>query len=231
MDPTKLRRLSAVIVALGITAIAAGSHAMRAHASDTMAGMSMGAAGMKHMTMTTLRSEQPGDRVRADAIVRAARAVMTRYPDVAAAEAAGFEKFLPGLSLPEEHFTNYTYAREALHGTFDPLHPTSLIFHRQGSSLKLVGVMYTAARGAAESTLDAEVPLSIAQWHRHVDFCFSPGAGVRDPRFGMLGSIDTQAECTAAGGRWKPQIFGWMVHVWPLEHDPARIWAVHLDDA
>ncbi len=30
--------------------------------------------------------------------------------------------------------------------------------------------------------------------------------------------------------RWVPQVFGWMVHVWPNETDPSRVWAVHRDD-
>jgi hypothetical protein len=25
-------------------------------------------------------------------------------------------------------------------------------------------------------------------------------------------------------------VFGWMVHVWPDETDPARVWAVHRDE-
>jgi len=27
-----------------------------------------------------------------------------------------------------------------------------------------------------------------------------------------------------------PRIFGWMVHVYPYETDPAKIWAAGMDD-
>src|SRR5271166_3817152 len=98
-----------------------------------------------HMEMTLRSAEQPGDRARADALLAAARTVMTHYPTVAEAEKAGFEKFLPGIPLPIEHYTNRDYAIEAWFGHFDPLHPTSLIFKRDGNALQLVGVMYTAS--------------------------------------------------------------------------------------
>jgi hypothetical protein len=43
--------------------------------------------------------------------------------------------------------------------------------------------------------------------------------------FGFRGSIATQEACEQAGGRWFPQIFNWMVHVYPYESDPSKIWA------
>jgi hypothetical protein len=43
--------------------------------------------------------------------------------------------------------------------------------------------------------------------------------------FGFRGSIATEEACEQAGGRWFPQIFGWMVHVYPYETDPAKVWA------
>jgi hypothetical protein len=35
----------------------------------------------------------------------------------------------------------------------------------------------------------------------------------QDPRFGAFGTISTEAECNAAGGDFKPVMFGWMTHV------------------
>jgi len=158
--------------------------------------------------------------------------VMAQYPTVDAAERAGFKKFLPGIPLPIEHYTNGAYAREAWFGHFDPAHPTSLIFERTGGSLQLVGVMYTASNGVDRAGLDARVPLSYGTWHRHVDFCKAPpGTPFSESlppnaRFGFAGSIDTADACTAAGGTFKPVVFGWMVHVWPNETTRAAIWAV-----
>jgi hypothetical protein len=185
-----------------------------------------------HMEMTIHAPERPGDRARADAIVAAARAVMAEYPTVEAAEKAGFTKFLPNIPLPIEHFTSRDYAREAWLGHFDPLHPTSLIFKRDGNSLQIVGVMYTASNDADRDALDARVPLSFGTWHRHVDFCKAPpGTPLSDrfgpsARFGFAGSIHTKDACDAAGGTFIPRVFGWMVHVWPNEKTDAAIWAV-----
>ncbi len=185
-----------------------------------------------HMEMTLHAPERPGDRARADAIVTAAKQVMAEYPTVEAAEKAGFHKFLPRIPLPIEHYTNRAYALEAWLGHFDPMHPTSLIFKRDGDSLKIAGVMYTAANGIEEAGLDARVPLSFGTWHRHVDFCKAPlGTPFTDrfgpnARFGFQGSIHTKEACDAAGGTFIPRAFGWMVHVWPLEKTDAKIWAV-----
>jgi hypothetical protein len=90
--------------------------------------------------------------------------------------------------------------------------------------------MYTARKTATQEDLDARVPLSIAQWHAHVNLCLPPSdkkeEGKPSAQFGFRGSITTQAECDAAGGRFMPQIFGWMVHVYPFEQKPEDIWSV-----
>ncbi len=44
-----------------------------------------------------------------------------------------------------------------------------------------------------------------------------------DPRFGFAGTISTQSDCEAVGGNFHPQIFGWMVHVYPFESDDLKI--------
>jgi hypothetical protein len=190
-----------------------------------------------HMEMTLHTPEQPGDRARADAIVAAAKQVMATYPTVQAAEQGGFKKFLPRIPLPIEHYTNRRYALEAWLGHFDPLHPTSLIFERDGDSLHIVGVMYTASNAVSHDELNARVPLSFGTWHRHVDFCRAPlGTPLSqrfgpNARFGFEGSIDTKEACDAAGGTFIPRVFGWMVHVWPMEKTQAAIWAVDAHDS
>jgi hypothetical protein len=77
--------------------------------------------------------------------------------------------------------------------------------------------MYTAPRRMSEAQLDARVPLSVARWHAHINICLPPqderGSADRT-RFGFTGSISTAEDCTRAGGRFLPQIFGWMVHVY-----------------
>jgi hypothetical protein len=89
--------------------------------------------------------------------------------------------------------------------------------------------MYTAPKSAREDDLNARIPLSVARWHKHVNLCFPPKGAtfqeVDQKEFGFRGAIATQDACEQAGGRWYPQVFSWMVHVYPYETDPAKIWA------
>jgi hypothetical protein len=128
------------------------------------------------------------------------------------------------------HFTNYSYALEA-DLRFNPEHPTSLLYEKQGGAYKLIGVMYTASARFSEAELDQRIPLSVAQWHEHVNFCMPPGGSRAEmlkpnARFGMRGSIATKEECDTAGGNFVPRLFGWMVHVYPFEQTAEKIWSL-----
>ncbi len=197
------------------------------HAMHSMEGhMDMG----PHMKMTARRPAQPGDAARAQAIVEAARKVSQKYLDYHTALNDGFKIFHPELPQKMYHFTNYGYAMEAAF-RFNPDHPTSLLYEKHGDDYKLIGVMYTAPKRLTEDQLDERIPLSIAQWHEHVNFCSAPpdkrGEGFSaHPQFGLRGSITTQEACDAAGGTFHPVIFNWMVHVYPFEKDQASIWSV-----
>ena len=184
-----------------------------------------------HMKMTALRPTQPGDDQRAARVAEAARAVAEKYKDYRIALADGYQIFLPNVPQKQYHFTNYANASQARH-QFDPSKPTSLLYKKDGDGYKLIGVMYTAKKDATEDELDARVPLSIAQWHAHVNLCLPPHdtnpedvlpAGTK---FGLRGSIATREQCEAAGGKFFPQVFGWMVHVYPFEQNQADIWSV-----
>jgi hypothetical protein len=183
-----------------------------------------------HMKMTALRRPSPGDQERARKIVDEAREVMSKYQDYHDALADGFKIFLPNVPQQQYHFTNYSYGFEA--GLrFNPEHPTSLLYDKTPDGYKLAGVMYTASAKANEDELNARVPLSVAQWHEHVNFCFPPKdreseAWQKNPKFGMAGSISTKENCDQAGGRFVPLIFGWMVHVYPNEKNAADVWAM-----
>lgn len=194
-------------------------HSMEGH-------MNMG----PHMKMTAMRQPKPGDAERAQRVVEAARSVSEKYADYRTALADGFKIFHPELPQKIYHFTSSSYAIEAQF-RFNPEHPTSLLYEKHGDDYKLVGVMYTAPKRFTEDQLDERIPLSIAQWHEHVNFCLAPlskiGEGFQPhPQFGMRGSIATREACDAAGGRFIPVVFNWMVHVYPLEKDQAAIWSV-----
>jgi hypothetical protein len=200
----------------------AGMHAMHAMEGH----MDMG----PHMKMTALRPAKPGDAERAQKVADAARKAMERYTDYHAALNDGFRIFLPNVPQPMYHFTNYQYGREAA-TTFNPDHPTSLLYEKHGDDYKLIGAMYTAPKRFTEDDLDARIPLSIAQWHEHVNFCTAPIGRKMEyfgphPLFGLKGSIATQEACDKEGGTFHPVILNWMVHVYPFEKDQASIWSV-----
>ena len=199
-----------------------------AHAMHSMEGrhLDMG----PHMKMTTLRDPAPGDEEKADQVVEAARKVAEQYKDYKTALADGYKIFLPNLPQKQYHFTNYRYAFEAAL-QFKPEHPTSLLYEKHGDDYNLIGVMYTAPKNFTWNQLDQRIPLSIAQWHAHINMCVPPDDRKKEmwgphARFGLAGSIATKEECDAAGGKFVPQIFGWMVHVYPFEQKPEDIWSV-----
>ncbi|HEX3893178.1 MAG TPA: hypothetical protein VHW46_11455 [Terracidiphilus sp.] len=226
-------QLACLCTALGLVAGAAraqdGSHD---GSSDSAMGGMAHMAG--HMHMTDLRPIEPGDKAKADAIVAAAKEAMAPYQDYRKALDDGYRIFLPNVPQPQYHFTKMEFGIEAAHH-FDPLKPTSLLYKKNpDGSYKLVGAMYTDRVGAGEDELNERIPLSVAHWHQHVNFCKAPagqGAGYFGPdaKFGLMGSIHTQEACDAAGGVFLPHVFGWMVHVYPYESDPKKIWSISDD--
>ncbi|MGH9774435.1 MAG: hypothetical protein ACRD50_05745 [Candidatus Acidiferrales bacterium] len=181
-----------------------------------------------HMKMTDLRPANPVDQERAGKMVETLRASIDKYKDYRVALADGFQIFLPKLPQPHYHFTNYRYAYEAQF-TFNPEHPTSLLYKKTADGYELEGAMYTAPRRFTEDQLNERVPLSVARWHEHVNFCTppkgTPATQTDWKKFGLGGTIATEGACQEAGGVWHPIIFGWMVHVYPYQTDPEKIWA------
>ncbi len=178
---------------------------------------------MGHMQMSLKGDQATGDDARAADILSAADAVLSKYRDVNKAVRDGYKPFFPTGKIGEEiHYTNYRYRRlEQQH--IDYGRPGSILYKRTPAGLIAVGVMYTAPADATPQQLNAIAPLSIATWHRHVDFCggpknlptaeqFGPNA-----RFGPQGSIHTEEECSAAHGLWIPLVLDWMTHVYPNE--------------
>jgi hypothetical protein len=208
------------------TAKQEGAEAMGGAMHSMEATMGMG----PHMKMTEPRPARAGDAERARQVVEEARKTAQKYVDYHAALAAEFVIFHPEISQKIYHFVNYEYAMEAA-DNFNPDHPTVLLYEKHDDNYKLVGVMYTAPRGSSEDQLDQRIPLSIAQWHEHVNDCAPPPDQKSDllaphPRFGLMGSIATKEACKAAGGVFHPVVFNWMVHVYPFEKDQANIWSV-----
>jgi hypothetical protein len=190
-----------------------------------------------HMGMTKLRPPQPGDQARADTILAAAKKAAERYRDFRKAEADGYTIFMPDQNQDVYHFIReFSNLGDRAH--FDPDQPPALLYTKiegPNPGYKLVGVMYMARYGTTDEELNARIPLSVAQWHVHLNMCVPPQPEERnwlmgDPIFGLSGSITTAEACTAAGGNFKPHLSGWMVHVYPFETDPAKVWSTGIDD-
>jgi hypothetical protein len=198
--------------------------AQAAHDSMSHEHMEMNA----HMYMTSPRAENPQDDERALQLLDTLRPAIEKYKDYRAAISDGYQIYLPQIPQPQYHFTNWRYAYEA-EFNFNPAHPTSLLYRKTSDGYKLVGAMYTAPRRDTEDQLNERVPLSVARWHKHINFCMPPKGQnwkqVNWKKFGMGGDISTEDACDQASGRWTPQIFNWMVHVYPYEADPRKIWA------
>lgn len=215
---------------VGLLIVAALAVVTRAASTQQMNMQDM-AMDSPHMTMTPHWDEKPGDRARADSIVRVALKAVQRYQDVAVAESDGFKRFAP--QVTHQRVYHYTSAPAGLKARFkfDAALPTSLLYQEGGSGdLKLVGVMYTMPASASFEDLNARIPLSIAHWHQHTNICLPPrgdeaeGIMVREARFGFRGSIATETDCEAASGRWFPRMFGWMVHLNLFAATPAGVW-------
>lgn len=203
------------------------------HSSGDSSGGMAHMAG--HMYLTTLRPQKPGDQQKADAIAAGAKEAMASYQDYHKALADGYQIFLPNVPQHIYHFTNYEHGREA-RGQFDPLKPTSLLYKKTtDGEYKLIGAMYTDRVDASEAELNDRIPLSVARWHQHINFCKAPEGQKAaylgpDAKFGLMGSITTKEACDTAGGEFHPHLFGWMVHVYPYETDPAKVWSVDDDE-
>ena len=190
-----------------------------------------------HMAMTTLAPVRAGDSARAAAIADAVARAIGKYRDYHVALAEGFTIFLPAVPQKIYHFTSRSNAVAAAF-TFDPSRPTSLLYRKSPDGYRLVGAMFTAPKRFTPEQLNARVPLSIAQWHMHTNLCLPPTgqsqamlpAGNAPSRFGLRGTISTEAACSAAGGRFLPTVFGWMVHVSPWEKNAALVWGTHERD-
>lgn len=193
-----------------------------------------------HLRLTPERVASAADSARAAQLVTTLRSTLARYRDVRAAEADGYRRFLPGVKQPVYHYTNWRHGLGAAFA-FEAAKPTSLLY-KEGDDgrLELVGAMYTAPATTGERDLDARIPLGIARWHLHVNWCLPPRGArqrwneTRDsaPVFGPRSPIATAEACAAVGGRFVPRLFGWMVHVNAFAgDDPGVIWGAETHHA
>ena len=197
------------------------------HDAETISSMTDSHAHLgPHFRWTTLRPSNQADQATAWDILRQLRLALAPYREYRAAINAGFEPFLPNVQQPHYHFTRkWNGFKAAIR--FDPKEPTSLLYRKTADGYELEGAMFTAPKWASEKDLNERIPLSIAQWHAHVNICLPQKKDMQSAdwkKFGPKGSIVTKPECDQAGGRFVPQLFGWMVHVYPFADRPEKIW-------
>ena len=190
-------------------------------AADAAMSGPMSAEAKLHMEMSPARKGTAADSARARDVVRQLKVALAKYSDTTAAVADGFRMFAPNLKNQRVyHFTNYRNAfKEAFR--FDPAKPTSLLYRKNADGrFELIGAMYTAPKRWDASRLDERIPLSIGQWHKHVNWCvpklrqterwFEQKNG--KPVFGPESPIATRAACSDVGGRFLASPMGWMIH-------------------
>ena len=179
-----------------------------------------------HMKWTRLRTANTDDAGRADQIVQTLRQALAKYKDYRVAMDDGYAPLHPERKPKHYHFANKQRRFQAkVH--FEPTEPTALLYKKAGDGYELEGAMYTAPKGMSEDQLNERVPLSVAQCHAHVNICFQPDGSRRRmtrQQLGLKDRIATESECQQAGGRFVPQAGGWMIHVYPFESTPAKIW-------
>jgi hypothetical protein len=217
----------AAMIALATTIAAAQAHEHHHPAPDDDASassvnaMSGPIVQTAHLKLTAMRTPNAHDSARAAEVLHDMREGIEPYRDYRKALDDGYRIFLPNVPMKVYHFTNYRRAM-AEGRAFDAKRPSSLLYEKQpDGGYTLVGVMYIAKRDATPDELHARIPLSMAQWHAHVNICV-PKMRERDrwretadgkPKFGPAGTISTKAQCAREKGRFFPQMFGWMVHV------------------
>jgi hypothetical protein len=194
---------------------------MAGMADHAMSTMAMDSIMSRHMELTPARVATHDDSSRALAVVGDLRRAIAKYKDVSAAERDGFRMFAPNVKNQRVyHFTSSRNAfREAFR--FDPEKPTSLLYKRApDGQMTLIGAMYTMPKRADLDKLNERVPLGIAHWHKHVNWCV-PKRGQASrwterqnglPVFGPESPVATKEACDAVGGNFFASPLGWMVH-------------------
>ena len=226
--------LAAAMIILFAAVAQAQTHAHAAEPAPANVRASPDVNAALHVEMSPARRAAAADSARAAGVAALLREALKLYADTIAAVADGYKMFMPqNKNQKVYHFTsNWRAVQEAFR--FDPAKPTSLLYRKGADGrFELVGAMYTAPKRFGPEKLDARVPLSVAQWHKHVNWCIPKkddtvrwlerknGHAV----FGPESPIATKSACDAVGGNFHETVFGWMLHANLFAgDDPKAIW-------
>jgi hypothetical protein len=131
-----------------------------------------------------------------------ARSVVTKFPNVAAAEAGGYRKSTAFIPCIGAHYTNIRLALK-----FDPARPSELLFDGTNPDSKIVGLSYLVWNpgGAPQGFAGGN-----DVWHQHNNnggLCQKGGLVIG-------GEAMSVEECAAIGGRKVALNDVWMLHNW-----------------
>ncbi|HEY8548188.1 MAG TPA: hypothetical protein VIL36_24185 [Acidimicrobiales bacterium] len=146
----------------------------------------------------------PGECERLAGELTAVRELVTRYPTVADAIAAGYvqgDTYYAGLGA---HYQNW----DLLGTTFDPARPVQLLYDGTDPGSHLVGVSYVVRR-AGDAPPEGFTGVN-DRWHRHRSYCLDLANG----GVNLSSDVLSEEECEALGGSFLPNEDGWMLHAW-----------------
>jgi hypothetical protein len=197
----------------GGEAAAAGGHAHGDAATGDDKGLSLLQNGHQH----------GGGEVPLDNATRAALTsqlaetskLMVKYPNIAAAEAAGYTRagpFSPGLGTHYIGIGATGAGEDVLMGVDGPMSPT-LIYDGLEQDSPLAGFMYQAY-GAKKGGPEGFVGPN-DHWHYHTNTCIVFKDGRIEAPLGADAENVTQKMCDRYGGRLIENT-GYMVHVWTV---------------
>jgi hypothetical protein len=137
--------------------------------------------------------------------LRRVRQVVSRFPTVADAVAAGYtqgDRYVAGMGV---HFQNWN-----LLGGFDLDKPVQLLYDGDHPDSHLVGVSYVVKSPGGRPP--AGFPGDNDRWHHHGKYCLDLAHG----GINLGTDVLSKAECTAMGGTEALDLDGWMLHVWAV---------------
>jgi hypothetical protein len=188
--------------------VGAGAGGTTAKTPAEVAASEHGVRGMVQQASLTSAEQQ-----QLNAQMVAAKAVTAEYPTVKDALAAGYMESTPYVPCIGAHYTNFR-----LVGTFDPAHPSELLYEGTSPDSKIVGLSFLVYHPGGP-------PPGFAgpndRWHQHNangGLCLQGGRVVG-------GEETTRQECAARGGRKTLLTDIWMVHAW-VAPDISCAWGV-----
>jgi hypothetical protein len=141
--------------------------------------------------------------------------LVERYPNIAAAEAAGWRRagpFSPGLGTHYTRFSLNGAPDEVIQGVDGPMSPT-LIFDGIEPDAPIAGFMYMSYAGGGKEPQGWIGPND--HWHYHDNVCIAYKNGRIEAPLGADDPDVTQEMCSKYGGRLIKNT-GYMVHVWTV---------------